>query len=94
MSSRQNGTSSDGGGGSGGARAPEGATEQTEGEGSFADMVSEALAAMGGVRYLEQLAHDHPTAFLTLAAKVLLQAEAGEDTGKPLPRALAWQPPT
>jgi hypothetical protein len=59
------------------------------------DMVLKALEQAGGVEYLEQLAHEKPTAFLTLVGKVLpLQVNAEHEIGKGLAKALAWKPPT
>jgi hypothetical protein len=62
---------------------------------SFRDMVLQALELAGGARYLEKLANENPTAFLTLVTKVLpLQVKAEHDVGKRLAKALAWKPPT
>ena len=59
------------------------------------DMVLSALEAAGGVDYLVRQAEKDPTRFMMLVAKVLpLQDEGEQEIGKPVARALTWQPPT
>lgn len=49
------------------------------------DMILQALANKGGVKYLEKQAEKNPTAFMTLVGKVLpLQLTGGDDDSAPI----------
>jgi len=63
---------------------PKGAQNKTTGE--LKAMVLEALSNKGGVAYLEKVADENPTAFLTLLGKVLPLQIAGENGGPILTR--------
>jgi hypothetical protein len=61
--------------------------------GAVKDMVLEALAGVGGVKYLKQQAQDNPTAFLTLVGKVIPTQVSG-DPDNPMRHLFGWLTPS
>lgn len=67
--------------GKGNPGKPKGATSHMTRQ--LKDMILQALDNAGGVDYLQQQAHDNPTAFMTLVGKVLPMTvrHSGENGG-------------
>lgn len=79
QSEKQSTVSNGRGGKRPGAGRPKGSLDK--GNAAIREMIVEALHGVGGVSYLENLAHSTPTAFAALLGKVLPLQVTGADGG-------------